>query len=132
MSALAILERFGEKDAFFKKCKSCRHCLQSEWALPLNRCQKVNNSDNHFPKENYQEKELSTISSLYVFLIFLYSVKQHHLSSGVVRLGNIFMTFLMFSFSKLLKTKNKQIHIGQKKMNKKISFPQLKKHIKYY
>ena len=33
----------------------------------------------------------------------------------------------MFSFSKLLKTKNKQIHIGQKKMNKKISFPQLKK-----
>ena len=46
-----------------------------------------------------------------------------------MRLGNILMTFLMFSFSKLLKTKNKQIHIGKKKMNKKISFPQLKKNI---
>ena len=32
-SALARLERFGEKDPFFKKWRSCRHCLQSEWAL---------------------------------------------------------------------------------------------------
>ena len=35
MSALAVLrlERFGENDPFFKKWRSCRHCLQSEWAL---------------------------------------------------------------------------------------------------
>ena len=33
MSALASLERFGEKDPFFKKWRSCRHCLQSEWVL---------------------------------------------------------------------------------------------------
>ena len=35
MSALARLERFGEKDPFFKKWRSCRHCLQSKWALTL-------------------------------------------------------------------------------------------------
>ena len=33
MLALARLERFGEKDTFFKKWRSCRHCLQSESAL---------------------------------------------------------------------------------------------------
>ena len=33
MSALASLERFGEKDTFFKKWRSCRRCLQSEKPL---------------------------------------------------------------------------------------------------
>ena len=33
MSALARLQRFGEKDPFFKKWRSCRNCLQSDWAL---------------------------------------------------------------------------------------------------
>ena len=35
MSALASLERFGEEDPFFKKWRSCWHCLQSEWALAI-------------------------------------------------------------------------------------------------
>ena len=34
MSALTSLERFGEKDTFFKKWRSCRHSLESELALP--------------------------------------------------------------------------------------------------
>jgi hypothetical protein len=33
MSALASLERFGEKDPLFKKGRSCRDYSQSEWAL---------------------------------------------------------------------------------------------------
>ena len=33
MLALASLERFSEKDSFFRKWRSFRDCLQSEWAL---------------------------------------------------------------------------------------------------
>jgi hypothetical protein len=33
MSALAILESFGEEDLVFKNSKLCRHCLQNEWPL---------------------------------------------------------------------------------------------------
>ena len=38
MSALVSLERFDEKDPFFKKLRSCRHYLQSEctvWPEPI-------------------------------------------------------------------------------------------------
>ena len=44
MSALASLERFGEEDPFFINWRSCRYCLQSEWALHglgIFMCQKI-------------------------------------------------------------------------------------------
>ena len=34
MSAVASLEWFGEKEPFFKKWRSCKHCLQSRPVVP--------------------------------------------------------------------------------------------------